>query len=214
MSASTIKHRLIALSPADSPHVEAYRALRTNIQYADADGDNAHKVVAVTSARTREGKSVTIANLAILYARAGTRVLLVDAQLRNPVQHKLFSITGLSGLSEALNQDIPVERVIHSLNIPNLSLLPAGELRSGPSELLRSSRMQALLEQLRERFDMVLLDTACLLDISDSQELAAYCDGVVVVLRAGKTRQEEARLAVEKLERVRAKIVGVVLNRI
>lgn len=212
MSVSINRHKLITLTHPDSPHAEAYRALRTNIQYAG--GVQERKIVAVTSARPREGKSVTIANLAIQYARSGMQVLIVDAQLREPVQHQLFSITNRPGLTEVLNQDIPYDLAIHSLEVPNLSLMPAGEQCSAPSEQLGSSRMLTLLEQLRTRFDMVLLDTACMLDISDSQELSALCDGVVVVLRAGKSRQEDARQAMVKLERVRAKIVGVVLNHI
>ncbi len=211
MSALISKPKLVALTHPDSPRTELFRALKTNIEFAYDQRER--RIMAVTSAKPGEGKTVTIANLAVLYAQSGKRVLLVDANLRKPALHDLFAADNREGLADLLAGGVSFDSVVQELSVPNLSLLPAGRLAGPPSELLGSERMLALLESLRIRYDHVLLDTSAMLGVTDSQVLSAFVDGLVLVVRAGKVKQREAMQAMEKMERVRAKVVGVVLNR-
>lgn len=211
MSALTSKPKLVALTHPESPRTELFRALKTNIEFADDQRER--RIMAVTSAKPGEGKTVTIANLAVLYAQSGKRVLLVDANLRKPALHALFAAGNRAGLADLLAGGATVDNAVLELPVPNLSLLPAGQLAGAPSELLGSERMLALLESLRARYDHVLLDASAMLGVTDSQVLSAFCDGILFVVRAGKVKQREAMQAMEKMERVRAKVVGVVLNR-
>ncbi|WP_123041904.1 CpsD/CapB family tyrosine-protein kinase [Cohnella candidum] len=211
MSALISKHKLVAIANPDSPRTEMFRALRTNIQFADSDRER--RVLAVTSSKPGEGKSTTVSNLAVLYAQAEKKVLLVDANLRKPALHRLFSASNRLGLTSVLSESCTIEHAVQELSVPNLSLMAAGPATVYPSEMLGSERMLKLLEELRTRYDLILIDASCLLNVTDSQVLSAFCDGVVFVVRAGKVRQKEAMQAMERLEHVRAKIVGVVLNR-
>lgn len=211
MSASISKPKLVALNRPDSPRTELFRALKMSIQFADDQRER--RILAVTSAKPGEGKTVTIANLAVLYAQSGKRVLLVDANLRKPALHAWFAADNRAGLVDLLTGSASFDFAAQALSVPNLSLLPAGQLAGPPSELLGSERMLTLLESLRDRYDHVLLDTSAMLGATDSQVLSAFCDGVLFVVRSGKLKRRDAMLAMEKMERVRAKVVGVVLNR-
>ena len=205
------KPKLVALTSPDSPRTEMFRALKTNIEFADDRRER--RIMAVTSAKPGEGKTVTIANLAVLYAQSGRRVLLVDANLRKPDLHEVFMADNKTGLADLLTGAAVFDYAVQELPVPNLSLLPAGRIAGPPSDLLGSERMLDLLESLRARYDLVLLDTSAMLGVTDSQVLSAFCDGVVFVVRAGKVKQRDAMRAMEQMERVRAKVVGVVLNR-
>ena len=205
------KPKLVALTSPDSPRTEMFRALKTNIEFADDRRER--RIMAVTSAKPGEGKTVTIANLAVLYAQSGRRVLLVDANLRKPDLHEVFMADNKTGLADLLTGAAAFDYAVQELPVPNLSLLSAGRLAGPPSDLLGSERMLDLLESLRARYDLVLLDTSAMLGVTDSQVLSAFCDGVVFVVRAGKVKQRDAMRAMEQMDRVRAKVVGVVLNR-
>lgn len=193
-----------------SPISEAYRALRTNIQFSSID--EPVKVILVTSAQPEEGKSTTISNLAVTYAQEGKRVLIVDADLRKPTIHRYMSASNRLGLSNLLAGQFKVEDVAMDTRIPNLSLISSGTIPPNPSELLSSKRMHTLLAQLKEEYDMVLIDSPPILAVTDSQILSSICDGVVMVINHGKVKREAARRAVSLLAYAKAKILGVVLN--
>jgi capsular exopolysaccharide synthesis family protein len=210
MSALNSKHKLIALASPNSPRTELFRALRTNIQFAGPDGHP--RVLMITSAKPGEGKSTTVSNLAVLYAQAGKKVLLLDANLRKPALHRIFSASNRMGLTSILLDNCMSDQAVQESAVPNLSLLMSGPSAAYPSEMLESERMAELLKVLRDRYDIILIDASPLLSVTDSQVLSALCDGVVFVIRSGKVKQKEAQQAMAKLDHVRANVVGVVLN--
>lgn len=202
-------HTLITLRDPGSAAAEAYRTLRTNIQFSSLDKP-LHTLLA-TSTAPDEGRSATLANLAVTMAEAEQRVLLVDCDLRQPSLHALFGLPNERGLTSAiLDPDgaLPTQ----ATSVPGLSLLTSGPLPPRPADLLGSRRMEALIARLRGEADIVLFDTPPVVAVSDAVVLATRVDGVLLVLQAGRTRRDRARDARQKLEKVKANIVGVVLN--
>lgn len=205
---------LIAVTDPRSPDVESLRRLRTNLRFADVDA-NLH-TMAITSANSNEGKSVIAANLAVVMAQAGLSVVLVDADMRKPKQHHIFELSRGPGLSDALyNESFEgLEMLLQPTAVPNLQLLTAGRKAPNPAELLGSRRMQQLLATLREQVDFVLLDTPPILAVSDSQVIGTQIDGSMLILDTQKTTRKMARMAVEALDQVNARLLGVTINRI
>jgi non-specific protein-tyrosine kinase len=189
---------------------EAYRRLRTNVLSAAADGSL--RTLLVTSASHGEGKSLVAANLATAMAQAGLKVVLVDADLRRPVQHALFGLAPGDGLAQSLLAGQINGHVRPIEGTEGLEVLPGGELPSNPSELLASPRMRAFLEKLRDQADLVIVDSSPLLPVTDAAVLASKVDGVLLVIDAGRTPRGEVRQAVESLRRVDARLLGAVLN--
>ena len=205
--------KLIAARQPLSPIVEAYRVLRTNIQFSSVD--RPARTLMVISPGPTEGKSVTLANLAVVLAQTGLRVVLVDTDLRRPVLHKVFTLSNSHGLTDAILRPNPgVEEHLQETGVENLRLLASGPLPPNPAELLGSERMGALIEELKRHADVVLFDSPPALVVADGAILGARVDGVLVVNDAGRTRRAEARRAVEELNRTRANLLGVVLNRL
>lgn len=165
----------------------------------------------VTSPRSSEGKSLIVANLAATTAQAGLNVVAVDADLRRPRLHRLFGLDARSGLSESLVEGTAEGR-LHPTDIEGLSALTSGGLPPDPAQLLASPRTKELLQQLAEQADAVVVDSAPILPVADAAVLAPAVDGVLLVLRAGKSRREAAQQAVERLHQAGANLVGVVLN--
>ncbi|MGL5820111.1 MAG: CpsD/CapB family tyrosine-protein kinase [Sarcina sp.] len=188
---------------------EAYRTLRTNIQYSSYDSKL--QVLVVTSSNPQEGKSITAGNLALSFAQDGKKVLLMDCDLRRPTLHKKFSVSNEIGLGEVLVDDKKIPEVKHIIN-ENLDLLTSGKLPPNPSEMLGSQSMKLLLEQVREHYDYAILDTAPVLAVTDSQVLATRADGVILVVEANKTKREHLQHTKENLEKVGANIIGSILN--
>lgn len=201
---------LVALNDNRSSGAEAYRTLRTNLLFSEL-GDRLRTVV-VTSAATGEGKTTVAANLATSFAQQGVRVLLVDADLRKSRLHKMFGQDREPGLSEWLTQQAGPAEAIRRTDVDSLFLLVSGALPENPSEMLGSPRMMKLVETLREAFELVIFDSPPLMAAADAAVLGSRADGVVLVLRAGDTDEGVARQAVRQLERVRARVLGVVLN--
>lgn len=194
-----------------SPITESYRMLRTNIRFVSVD--KPVQTLVVTSPGPREGKSTTIANLATVMAQAGQRVILVDADLRRPILHELFKVKNQQGLTNALlDREKRVEDYLQESSIEGLRLLPSGPVPPNPSELLGSQRMQELLSELQEQADMVLIDSPPVLVVSDTSLLATSGSGVLLVLRSNSTRIEAGQSALQQLNSVKAKIIGLVLN--
>jgi capsular exopolysaccharide synthesis family protein len=189
---------------------EAYRTLRTNITFSELDQEV--KKILVTSPEAGEGRSTTIANLAVTYAQENKRVLLIDADLRKPALHHFFLKANLRGLTSILVNQVQAVEAIQETDIPNLHFLPSGSILPNPSDLLASKRMRALMEQLETEYDLILLDSPPALDITDAQILSTMCDGVLLVINQGKVKRQTVRKALLNLEHVKARILGVVIN--
>jgi capsular exopolysaccharide synthesis family protein len=202
---------LVSLASPEDPTAEAYRALRTNVTFVNAE-ERALQLLSVTSPGPGEGKSTTAANLAITLAQQGTHVLLVDADLRRPVVHRAFNLVQEPGLTDILVGSTTLREAARPNVVTNLDVLPAGALPPNPSELLGSAAMHRLLEQLRVEYDMVVFDSPPALAVTDSTVLGASTDGVIVVVRSGETEEAAAQQTMEQLRRVHARVAGAVLN--
>ena len=207
----------VALRP-QSALTEEYRAARTNLRQAllpREDGGFQRSVVLVTSAVAGEGKSTTVANLGLVFGMAGHRTLVVDADLRRPTLHRIFSVDNSEGLTTLLLSARPsIERTIQPTPHSGVAFLPAGPIPSNPAELLGSSRMRSLLHELRSRYDIILIDTSPALQVTDASGLATLADSLVVVARHGKTRNHDLRATVEDLAGSGCAFAGVVFNRV
>ncbi|SET99667.1 CpsD/CapB family tyrosine-protein kinase [Paenibacillus sp. NFR01] len=210
MSRSKPKNDVISESRPDSAAAEAFRKLRTNIDYSH-QGEGL-KTIVITSAIAGEGKSTAAANLAAVYAQSHRKVLLIDADLRRPVQHELFHIEAGPGLGELLGGRATLHDVLIPVGDSGLTLLRAGGSTVNVSALFTSPQLPAALSELRDRFDYILVDTPALLDSSDAQIIAAECDGVLLVVKPGKVKTAAALKAKESLALVKARVLGAVLN--
>jgi len=201
---------LITIRDPGSAAAEAYRTLRTNLLFSSLDRP-LHTIL-ITSSAPNEGKSTTLANLAVTMAEAEQRVLMVDCDLRRPSLHTLFGLPNEHGLTSSMLEQVESALPIQATSVPGLRLLPSGPLPPRPADLLGSRRMGALLERLRREADIVLFDTPPVGAVTDAAVLAPQVDGVLLVLHAGQTRRDRAREARQILDKVKANIVGVVLN--
>lgn len=190
---------------------EAYKTLRTNVSFS-LTGEEKSKIVVVTSAMQGEGKSITATNLAISYAQTDRKVVLVDCDLRRPKMARLLQINNPIGLSNVLMDPVLMPFGIVPSGIDNLDVLLSGDIPPNPSELLSSPRMQKLLDELRKKYDFVILDTPPVNLVIDAVVLAAKSDGVLFVVRAGRSERGGVVHAVEQLEYAKAKILGFALN--
>ncbi|MFC6086333.1 polysaccharide biosynthesis tyrosine autokinase [Sphaerisporangium aureirubrum] len=193
-----------------SSRAEAFRVLRTNLQFIDVD--RKPKSLVVTSCLPEEGKTSVAANLAIAFKQAKWRVILVDADLRRPRVASYLGIEGAAGLTDVLIGDAELADVTQTWSEHRLAVLPSGQIPVNPSELLASQAMRALVKRLTGQYDLVIIDTSPLLPVTDAAALAACCDDVLFVTRFGKTRRENIVRAGELLASVNAHIVGTVLN--
>jgi capsular exopolysaccharide synthesis family protein len=193
-----------------SGRAEAFRTLRTNLQYADVD--NPPRLIVLTSALPSEGKTTTACNLALTLAFSGARVILVDGDLRKPTVGTLLGIDSGAGLTDVLAGQHALEDVVVGFQRGTLAVLPSGPMPPNPSELLGSQHMAALLESLAEDYDIVVIDAPPLLPVTDAAVLSALADGALLVVRHGKTRRDEADRALQALAAVNAKLLGTVLN--
>lgn len=205
--------KLVALKQPRSPITEAFRVLRTNIQYSSID--KPIRTLLLTSPGPGEGKSVTLANLGVVIAQSGIKVILVDTDLRRPSQHKLFGLSNRRGLTDAILHPLPgISEFLQKTEIDNLKLMTTGPLPPNPAELLTSERMLELIEELKSQADIVLFDSPPTLVVADAAILGSRLDGVILVNDVGRTRTNAARRAVEELRRVRAHLLGTILNRL
>ncbi len=202
---------LITLIDQSSPVSEQYRTIRTNIQFASTI-DHEVKTLVVTSSGPGEGKSTTSANLAVVFASAGQRVLLVDADLRKPTVHKTFSLQNNVGFSNLLSTKETMNDVIQPTVVPNLSVLTSGLKPPNPSELLSSSRMDQLVRELRGGFDLVIFDMPPVVQVTDAQIMAAKVDGTMLVVREGIAIKESVMKAQKLLQMVNANLLGVIYH--
>lgn len=201
---------LVMAGNPHSPRAEAFRHLRTNLQFVDVD--RPVKAIVITSSVPDEGKSTTAVNLAIAFAEMGRRVLLIEADLRRPRVADYLGLEGAVGLSNVLAGQVVVDDAIQPWGEYDLHVLPSGFVPPNPSELLGSRNMAALLTRLRAEFDIILLDTPPLLPVTDAAVVATHADGAVLVARSGKTAQARVRTALASLRAVDSRVLGCVLN--
>jgi non-specific protein-tyrosine kinase len=210
----TTAGKLFLRDEPSSPEAEAIRGIRTNILFAGVD--RRPRILLVTSALPGEGKSVLSANLALAFAESGTQVVLIDADLRRPSQHKLFRVSASSGLTTLLTEAAPPAHLQRFRVSPHLMVIPSGPLPPNPAELLASSRMSALLEHISTLAEngMVILDSSPALAVADPIALSTKVDGCIVVVDSSRTRVASTRRALASLERVHAHVIGIVLNKL
>lgn len=201
---------LITALGTHHPRYEAVRILRTNLQFLDIDRDN--KVITITSSVAGEGKTTTATNLAIALAQTGTQVALVEGDLRRPRVSEYLGIEKTVGLTTVLVGRVNLDAALQQTSTPGLDVLASGALPPNPSEILQTNAMKALVSELRQRFDVVLIDAPPLLPVTDASLLASISDGAILVVRHGKTGRETIRSATGRLNSVGARLLGTVLS--
>jgi len=186
--------------------------LRTRLEAAIEDTPSTFLIASPTA---MEGKSTIAANLAVVLAQGNSSVILVDSDLRRPVLHTLFGLPNDKGLSDFLLEDHPdLDRYLQETEVKNLRLITSGPLPPNPSELLQSARIEALVEELKSKADLVLFDSPAILAVTDADVLGKHVDGVLLAVEAGRTQREATRIAGERLATVGSNILGVVLNKV
>lgn len=203
-------HELITYHRPKSPFAEAYRTLRTNLGFASVD--HSYRSILVSSTSPQDGKSTTIANLAVTLAQAGKRVMLLDCDLRKPVLHHIFKVDNHQGVTNCLMHQVTIEEVAHEGVVENLTLVTSGPIPPNPAEMLGSERTRSLWPALLGKYDYVLIDAPPILAVADASILASQVDGVILVVRYAATRYDLAKKAKEQLLNANAHIIGVVLN--
>jgi non-specific protein-tyrosine kinase len=205
--------RLITAQSPRDPISEAYRVLRTNLNFSAIDGDMS--TLLITSSSPGEGKSTTAANLAVVIAQTGKRVILVDADLRRPIQHKIFKATNNQGLTTAiLDHNTPITYHLQKTKYPELQLMTSGPIPPNPAELLNSLRMNQVMEDFHREADIVIFDTPPVLTVADATILAPRTDGTLIVIESGGTKRSALLQAAERLQTTNGHIYGVVINKL
>ncbi|NLG84812.1 MAG: CpsD/CapB family tyrosine-protein kinase, partial [Firmicutes bacterium] len=203
------RHLITDLEPK-SPLAEAFRVLRTNIQFAAVD--RPIRSLLITSAGPAEGKSTTLANLGVARAQSGARVIVLDADLRRPTQHKLFNLSRGAGVSSVVLGRARVEEALQETGIPGLRLLSSGPIPPNPSELLASQAFSSLLKELKEKTDYLLIDSPPVMAVADASIVAGQVDGVLLVIQLGMVARPMAVRAKEQLLAAKANLLGMVLT--
>lgn len=200
---------IITLTNPKSPQAEAYRTLRTNIQFSAVD--NELKTLLVTSSEKGEGKSTTICNIAVAFAQVEKKILIIDCDLRCPTIHRYFNLSNTCGLSNYLTTRIEVESVIFSTK-EGVDILPSGIIPPNPAELLNSRKFKETVDQLKKRYDMILLDSPPIGLVTDAGVIANKMDGTLFVVRSHKIDERLVIRSMNLLNKVGAKVIGTVLS--
>lgn len=203
-------YNLVTRDDPKAPAAEAYRTLRTNLQFAALD--NPLRVLLITSAGPGEGKTTTAANLGVAMAQSGSKVIIIGGDLRKPTLHQAFGLRNSTGLTNVLTGAVAWEDALQATDVEGLFILPAGPIPPNPAELLASKRMQDLLVEMRDKSDMVIIDAPPILAVTDAGVLSRLSDGVLLVVSVGVTPRDVAKAAKEQLQQVGARILGLVVN--
>ncbi|TVR23520.1 MAG: polysaccharide biosynthesis tyrosine autokinase [Anaerolineaceae bacterium] len=204
---------LITLTAPRSAAAEAYRTLRTNLMFSKLKSDAPLHTIMLTSAADSEDKSAACANLAVAFAQAGNKVILVDADLRRPLQHDIWGIANQRGLMTLMQDDAALaEPPLVATGVDGLSVLPTGDLPPIPADVLSNPRLREVIGVLKARADYIIFDTAPVLAATDAALLSSCVDGVLLVVRAAHTRRDHVAQAKQTLERVNAHLIGSVLT--
>ncbi|MYL20113.1 polysaccharide biosynthesis tyrosine autokinase [Halobacillus litoralis] len=207
---NTRARNLVTKENPKSPIAEQFRTIRTNLQFASVDTDL--QTMVVTSPNPSEGKSVTTANTAVVFAQQGKKTLLVDADLRKPTIHYTFRVPNTAGLSNYLIGAQRIEDIVNPTDLNKLDIMTCGPIPPNPSELLGSKKMQEFIEEAKQTYDIIIFDTPPVHAVTDSQVLSNFVDGVLLVVRSKQTDKESALKAKEQLEQSQVNLLGVVLN--
>jgi capsular exopolysaccharide synthesis family protein len=211
MKREDLAARLVTvMNPAD-PSSEAYRALRTSLLYAFVDSPP--KVITITSPGRSEGKTITCANLGVAMAQIENNTLIVDCDLRKPEMHRVFGLRNLYGIVNVLMEEYSLQEVCHE-PFPGLKVLTVGSVPPNPAELLGSRRFRGLMDQARQQFDYVFIDTPPTQAVSDPTIIARHTDGVLLILDAQKTRKNSVRQGIRSLQANGIEVLGTVTNNI
>jgi capsular exopolysaccharide synthesis family protein len=200
----------ILIQNPDSPVSEAFRSLRFNLDYFL---DQELKAIAITSAGQGEGKTTMALNLASASAQIGRKVLLIDTDLRSPSIHFSFGEDNDSGLTSFLTGQLSAREIVRETYIDNLSIILSGPILPNPADLLASNAMSSLLTEMKRNYDLIILDAPSILPLTDAKIITSKCDGVVLVVGYGKLKRHAAKRVKEELALTKAKLIGVVLNR-
>lgn len=203
---------LVTQNDPKNPAAEAYRVIRTGIQFAQAGKEL--QTIALTSCTPNEGKSTTIANLAVLLTQAGKSVLLIDCDMRNPTVHKNFNLSNKVGLSSCISMGTALSDAVQKTSIEGLYALTGGVIPPNPSELLGSEQMKNVLQRAKEQYDYVLIDTPPVMPVTDALIVSRFVDGMILVIASAEVKVEMARDVKNQLVNAGANILGVVLNRV
>jgi receptor protein-tyrosine kinase len=207
---SAVNDPMITGMPAHSPRVEAYRVLRTNLQFLNPGADS--KVYAFTSALPAAGKSTTVSNLMLSIAETGTPVLLLEGDLRRPKATEHLHVEGTVGVTTVLIGSVDLDDAIQPLRGSG-SVLASGAIPPNPAELLGTDQMAEMLTELRKRYSVILIDTPPVLPVTDAAVIASQSDGAILIVEHGSTTREQIHQSIERLEAAKANVLGVVINR-
>lgn len=203
--------KIISLQNPKSPIAEAYRGIRSSIEFSSLDEQL--KVISITSSIQNEGKSTIISNLAVTFAKLDKKVLIMEGDLRSPSVHKMFKISNINGLTDILLGKKNFTECVHCTEINNLHVLTCGEKPINPSEMLSSKKIINFIDSLREHYDYIFIDAPPIGMVTDAAVISTYTDGCIFVVGSGEVDIEMAKISKERLEKVGANILGVVLNK-
>lgn len=201
---------IISYNDPKSVISEQYRAIRTNIEYSNVDQNT--KTILVTSSDKNEGKTTTVSNLAVSFANLNKKVLIMDCDLRNASIHKMFKINNIYGLTDILAKDRAVDKCIQKTELENLYVLTAGATPPNPAEILSSEKMKNLIEDLKNMYDYIFIDTPPIGLVTDAGVLSSFIDGVVLVVKSESVEKKYLEETKKKLDAVDARILGAILN--
>ena len=204
---------LVTLTRPSSVIAEQFRTIRTNIQFSMVDKNL--KTLVITSAGPGAGKSTISANLAVTFAMQGKKVLIVDADMRKPTVHKTFRLPNRDGLTTLLTEkEVEIKNIAHHLDTEGLFIITSGVIPPNPSELLASNRMNQLMTEFEELFDLIIFDMPPVIAVTDAQVMASKADGTIFVVNKNGADKEMVTKSKELLEKVKANVIGVVFNRV
>ena len=201
---------IISYNDPKSVISEQYREIRTNIEYSNVDQNT--KTILVTSSDKNEGKTTTVSNLAVSFANLNKKVLIIDCDLRNPSIHKMFRLNNIYGLTDILAKDRAVDKCIQETELKNLYVLTAGAIPPNPAEILSSDKMKNLIEDLKNIYDYIFIDTPPIGLVTDAGALSSFIDGVVLVVKSESIEKKYLEETKKKLDAVDARILGAILN--
>lgn len=204
--------KLITRKDPKSPISEAYRTIRTNIEFSNLDKEI--KTIVVTSSQQNEGKSTVIANLAVSFAgMEDKKVLVLEGDLRNPTVHRMFNVSNAHGITEILTGQKLFEECVHTTEVKGLHVVTCGKIPPNPSEMLASRKMKTFIESLKDHYDYIFIDAPPIGIITDAGIISTYADGTMLVVASKEVDVEMVKIAKERLEKVNANILGIVLNK-
>lgn len=207
---SRLARKLVANSNPKSIITEQFRTIRTNIQFSMPDQEL--KTILVTSSIPGEGKTTNTANLGVVFAQEGKKILIVDADMRKPTLHHTFNLFNVVGLSNILTKQSSFQVAIQYTDIENLHIIPSGPIPPNPSELLSSKNLEMFISEVKQEYEIILFDAPPLLSVTDAQILSNKCDGTLLIVNSGNVDKADVLKAKASLEAVHATLLGVVLN--